>query len=886
MHPSRPRGRLTRAAPRPVPGRDADGTRYRHLVVRPYRRVVASKAQRKRATKRRKQDRGVALSDVNVEELPGALRHVLEAANGFEQYLFSQPSPEAAVAATTEAVRDAAQRIADLAAPFDVFDVLESVRLNELTADPETYQETEHAGSAAVVEIVAAVLAARGKRAGTARDADGHRARPDATIEEILDAAREAVAAGSMLVIARVIAEHGHDGALSLGSVLREVFVRNLSYPHMVDDTLAGLFDEPTVAAACSEVLGWNVLQARVIFGAVQDLHQGDWQRRMASFAQFATLAMQEMRRAEQAGAWPPTGDAPTVGADYEVGEEVRARAVAFFDEAWADPGDAGLFDLEAISDACSVDVDTVMSVLSAFALPLEERDVGDAALEFFAGRSPFRTTPILDDGAGSRCVVHHGLLGPAIKERVEGLLKGSPKEWNIYASHRGRYLEEEALRLLAGMLPGAVVHSGFEYFVPDPQAASPQTDPASFTKLVEGDGLLVVDDVAVIVEAKSGALSPLARTGDPKRLEADLRKIVTEAAAQADRLRERIVVDGGIRLRDGSWLDLAGVREIHSVGVSLEDLSGIATVTSHVVAAGLLPHGNLPWTVSLHDLRIVTEIVDRPPELLLYLRRRTEPDVTRKFHAVDELDFFLEFLWTGLYIEPNPDDVFAELPQFGEPSVAVRRRYKAQRWTFLTSRTDALDAYYFHQTGDRVTPSPKPTMNAQSDLLLLVDALVAQQAPGWLSMTATILDASGPTQRQWSGHAAELLERTARDGRPHTMCVAGGARRNSSFVLIWASKGPGESLALGTRHLEMYVRAKKHQTQVARGFGMLFDRGSSTVPVVSFFDNSVPGPDAALDAVVEEVGLRPIEWTSRSLPPKAQRRSNRPGRVTRPAGR
>lgn len=199
----------------------------------------------------------------------------------------------------------------------------------------------------------------------------------------------------------------------------------------------------------------------------------------------------------------------------------------------------------------------------------------------------------------------------------------------------------------------------------------------------------------------------------------------------QANRMRERILQDNGLRLRDGSWLALDRVREVHAVAVSLDDLSGIATVTSHLVRAGLLPAAHLPWTVSLHDLRIVCELVDRPAELVLYLRRRTEPDVTRKFHAVDELDFFLEFYASGLFVEPDPDRVAAELPQFGEQPAAARRRFRDQRLSFLTSRTDALDAYYFHLLGARQTPAPKPSLNADPGVLALVDGLTSSGVPG-----------------------------------------------------------------------------------------------------------------------------------------------------------
>ena len=55
----------------------------------------------------------------------------------------------------------------------------------------------------------------------------------------------------------------------------------------------------------------------------------------------------------------------------------------------------------------------------------------------------------------------------PAIRERVEALLKGA-SAWDRYTAHRGAYLESEALRLLTPQFPGCATYSGLEYFVPD----------------------------------------------------------------------------------------------------------------------------------------------------------------------------------------------------------------------------------------------------------------------------------------------------------------------------------------------------------------------------------------------------------------------------------
>jgi hypothetical protein len=829
-----------------------------------------SSRRRQREKRRKKFDRGVRITSDNVHELPRPLRLLVESSGRFGTYL--EPAQGDSAAAATRAMEDAcahASRVAELAAPFDAFDVLESVRISQTPLDAETYKETEHEGSAAVVELAALLLAARGTRRGElAADERGRRPRPDANMEELLNELRAAVDAGSAAIAFQTAAAPGAGGALQLGVVLREVFVRNLSYTHMVEDTLSGLFGDPVTESDCRSVMGCTVPEIRAVFKALEAEYEVAWRRRFDTLRDFSQIARGEMARARTLQA---AGDL------YEIAEDVKEKAIALFDGAWDNVGDACTVDAGALSAATGIDQGVVARILALFSTDMLLRDPADAARDFFAAQSSYRTAPLIHDPAGDVALVYHGLLVPSIRERVESELKGTTA-WNRYTKHRGAYLESEALSLLAPHFPGCATYSALEYFVPDPNAAAPQTSLQSYTKLVEGDGLLVLDDVAVIVEAKAGALTTLARTGDEQRLRSDLRKLVTDASSQCDRLRERITADGGLVRRDRSWLDLTGVREIYAIAVSLEDLSGVATVTSELVRAGLLGGDWHPWTVSLHDLRIASELIARPAELLLYFRRRTEPDVTRRFHAVDELDFFLEFYNSGLYVEPDPERVRAELPQLGEPAVATKRRFKNQKLEFLTSRTDQLDAWYFHQLGLRKTPAPKPRLNANPGLVALVDALEAVRAPGWLRIGTTLLDAAGPQQRKFSRHARMLTTLTAKDGREHTIAVMGGTRAVTSFVLVWSSQGDHESDGQAAKRLQVYVSAKKHQVQAAYAAGLLFSSGSDVSPTAVVYDNRRPGPDPSFDEAVALLRLQPLDRSKSTLP-----RATSSGRATPP---
>lgn len=785
------------------------------------------------------------------EDVARPVRLVFEGLDRLREYMGNSNDLASAAALAQERLERAVDDLSRAAERYDSFDVLELVRLHNSPGNPETYRETEHEGLAAIIELVALVVATRGSTDG-ARSA--MEVRPDASpvIDRVQAAAQQCIDAGTMLVLFRAL-ESGADMArIRYSSVLREVMLRNLSYTHMLEDTLTGLFSDPEIEEDCRAAMGVTVANIRAVLDAAQRMHEMAWQNRFEALDEIAEIAE----------------DNP-----IDPSDAVIARAANAWRRMWSNPADASTVDPATLAPEAGVDVGAVNAILDLFSINLEGKNTLDVVGDFFRGDSLLRTRPILRNASGERVIVHPSLLLPSIRERVEEELKRAGLA-DRYVKKRGSYLEETALDLLTPHLPGAAVHRSFEYFVPDPSANVAQTDPAQYTKLAETDGLFVLDDIAIVVEAKAGALSPRSRMGQAARLRGDLGKIVTAAAKQADRLRQRIAQDRGLRLRDDSWLDLNHVREIHTITVSLEDLSGLVTVTHELVTAGLLTGPHLPWTVSLHDLRVICEVVARPAELLLYLRRRTEPEVTRKFRAVDELDLFMHMLRAGLWVEPDPADVERELPQLGAQPVAARRRHARQQAVMLTSQTDQLDAWYLHTLGFRRNPAARPTLNANQELVALVDALAARKEPGWLSMGTTLLEGSGKLQRQWASLGSELVNRSSFDGRPHSYTAVGGQRARDSYLLVWYSQAPNQPLSDAQHKMREYVSAKKHQMQVARAAGFLFNTSGL---VHAYFDNRFPGADSTLDAIVSRLALRPPEQMNRRpLRPKTPRRRKR----------
>lgn len=422
---------------------------------------------------------------------------------------------------------------------------------------------------------------------------------------------------------------------------------------------------------------------------------------------------------------------------------------------------------------------------------------------------------------------------------------------------------------------------SPIEYYVPANDVERAVGDPEKYTKRVEGDHLVVLDDVALIVEDKAVALSALSKGGKTKRIRTDLTGIVTKATDQAGRLREAIERDGGVRVEGEGWVDLSEVRETHTIAVSLDDLTSITTATAELLRAGLLDFSNTPWTVSLHDLYLITELVDRPAEFLLYLRRRLNPNATVVFSAADELDLFLFFFEAGLWVEPDPDQVRKIFAWMGPPTTAERRRFRAQVPAYITSRTDQLDAWYHAKRTPGAPLAPKPTMVA-SPLAGLLDDLQARGVYGWLSIGATLLEPATGTQRMMARYPPQLLDAPAPNGqgRSLTMPMTTTVNRAEAWLMVWRTRPRSRKPAVDEQHWRDYLRAKRHQLGIPRGAVFVYDEVTRDLVDV-YYDGNICELPAGLKPTL--AALRPPSSVTRQLHPKEKRpRKRKPKRRRR----
>lgn len=643
---------------------------------------------------------------------------------------------------------------------------------------------------------------------------------------------------------------------IAMSARSREVWVRNTSYPDMVKTTLDLLFSGASISLALTANLGFDAEDAYLVLTKLHEIQVEAMNERMIA-------NHSAMRAASESG---PADPDPVL---------LQQMKVAW-NSAWQPTADLVTVSAPALVDALGLKPEVVDAVLNRFAVELNGQSPREVLDAFLGGDNPFRTNPVVRSDRDEFMMVHDALILPAIRENLEQELKRLPA-WEAYQQHRGDVLEEIGKATFEKVFPGVESRSAFDYFVPANELER-AGEPAGYTKKVEGDLLLILDDVAVIVEAKAVALTPAARVGESRKLRRNLVDIITKASDQAARLQRCIEDDGGVRLHKHGWLDLSHVREIHTVALSLEDLSSVATATSELVEAKLLDAERIPWVVSIHDLQVIVDLVDRPAEFLLYLRRRRDPEVSLAYASSDELDLFLYFYEKGLYVSPDPAIMAEAFAHISTPRTADVRRRANQRRIVISSRTDPLDAWHYAQI-DPTRPQVKKPILTRSPMVPLADEVQRRGVYGWLSLGATLLSGSTKTQADWSRIPKKLLSGPLGGGRERSISVPIGTTLGNAWLLVWSTRPAEREIDEIRKTATDYLRAKKYQLKFSRGAVFVYDEADGTLLDV-LYDGTLPTPDPSMDEAIRN--LFPAEKMSSAPPPKAKRPSKpkrKPGR-------
>jgi hypothetical protein len=296
------------------------------------------------------------------------------------------------------------------------------------------------------------------------------------------------------------------------------------------------------------------------------------------------------------------------------------------------------------------LDAGAVAAFLDAFAA-----GPGHRAARRVTGRSTVRRFPVFAWSDGY-IVASFGNLLWALRGRFEDALKGTDA-WHTYEQRRSTWTEHRAAQALRRALrPDAlVVNAAF------------QSDSG---QLWEADVLVRVDDLCLVVEVKSGRLADEALRGRKGNLRRDVMGLLHHASTQAARIADALQPGTqpqffDRRTKEALDFELAGVKRVQPVVLTLEDLTPVVARWQTIADAGLLEATTkLPWTVTLFDLVAIASTAEFAAQVTAYIERRAALDPRVIFF--DEQDVWLTFLHEALHFADVEGETLMVVPRTG----------------------------------------------------------------------------------------------------------------------------------------------------------------------------------------------------------------------------
>lgn len=310
------------------------------------------------------------------------------------------------------------------------------------------------------------------------------------------------------------------------------------------------------------------------------------------------------------------------------------------------------------------------------------------------------------------------------------------------YLEKRGKVLEQYAMDLLKTALSPSQSLSGV-YYTPQGQGRT------------ELDGLLVVGDSLVLLEAKAGSISEAARRGAPKGLREDVQETIGAAFNQGQRALSYIDSAPEVPFFDEKGNELirirkADFRQRFILNVTMSPLYVLGTALPKLKDIGAIVGRDWPWAVYICDLAAIVELTTHPTILLHYLKRRLAANGPA-LSNLDELDLYGYYLKSGLYFAKGELD---------DPN---------KRLTF-TGYTEVIDDYFFYKAGIKSKPSPMPKQDLPDLLELLLNKLETLQPPGYVTACLSLLDWDGPTRNALVKGIRVAENKHRRDTKTHNI--------------------------------------------------------------------------------------------------------------------
>ena len=216
-------------------------------------------------------------------------------------------------------------------------------------------------------------------------------------------------------------------------------------------------------------------------------------------------------------------------------------------------------------------------------------------------------------------------------------------------SDRRAEYLESKVAEIVERRFPVSSVKRNFKW--------------AEDGKTYETDLIAFIDSFALVIECKSGKVTPPALRGAPDRLRRHIQELVIDPNLQSLRFKKRLEFlsshpNEADPIRDDIGYDLGRVRKVVRVSVCLEDFGWIQSSLMQLKDTDWLPADFTPCpTMNLADFETIFDILEHPVQILHYLMKREVIEGSFDYLG-DELDLLGLYLTTLLDISDVEPDV------------------------------------------------------------------------------------------------------------------------------------------------------------------------------------------------------------------------------------
>lgn len=392
--------------------------------------------------------------------------------------------------------------------------------------------------------------------------------------------------------------------------------------------------------------------------------------------------------------------------------------------------------------------------------LSIKFGDLKDYEKEHIILNNPVHHQPFIIIGENKYYSAIFGIIPHLAINLLEDLISEDENLRKKYSDRiKPNYLEDEIERLFKLNFPNAMIFRGSQW-----------TD-ALNNKNYENDLLVVIDTFALIIEAKSGQVTPPARRGAPKRLFETLKQLIEEASEQAHRFIEYLKKNRTIhtfnnKRGEKNVVDSSKINYFIPIGITLANLGIISSNLKKLIEAGITERkiSDLAPSISLTDLEVIFELLPLEAEKVHYFARRREIEDHLNYEG-DELDLLSFYLENGFNIDET--------------------EYNSEIMIDLILKSKEIDPYF--EGINRGVKVNKPGLEMTEWWKDILNKLSNKKPKNWLETSFILLNSTKKNQEKFEKTLRGLKKRirTGKVDKKHNWVTFLFGPKRKSFAVI-----------------------------------------------------------------------------------------------------